>query len=725
MLINIPEGEFSYENVLRKTHGLLDINIKVSVRDRECLSMVYTPGVAIACLDIQKDPIRAYEFTNKGNAIIVLTDSSGLAPGKLPNELWNSNAAMPFLEAFSAYYKSIANIDAYPIILDLNLIPDAATLLETINAIAPAYAGVELFMVDNERMEKFKQMIEQSGQPLTYAYIDSSARRMVDCVLWPKGSDITANALYAAVWRAALDTHTKADLSVVLDAVLEDIKTNKIDLTKKASFYKHFEMILGRATEYILENNLADRTLDKFNWLGEPLSKEFVLNKYKSFRIFGTKGWVEPMPDDYYMHQHTNTENANLLHSKNRGVLETRVKLRTPSVKELNAYFIWNNLDHISKLIINNPDEVYNLTCKKNYGAIITNGTAILGLGNIGALSGLPVLEGKSVVFKHLGGNNIIPIAIQELNPDKFVSIVQRIAPSFCIINLEDIRGPECFEIEPKLIESLDIPVFHDDQHGSAIVILAALINALKLRGNKPDEVKIVLNGAGAAGIAGCRLLMSYGFKNFIVCDKEGAIYRGRTKHMNPFKEEIANKTNPDNLQGSLGDVIKGADVFIGLSGPNILKKGHVKSMAPKPIIFSLANPIPEILPKDSHEAGAFIVATGRSDYPNQINDSVAFPGLFRGTVDTRAKKITQEMKFAAAETIAGLVSEHDLRVDHIIPSNLNISNAINVATAVAKTVKMGDPKEMGEFAKKVSIDKLRENIHSYFIDGKLGDVEK
>ena len=420
------------------------------------------------------------------------------------------------------------------------------------------------------------------------------------------------------------------------------------------------------------------------------------------------------------MHKHTIPENSVLMHIRNRGVIEVGPKLRF-NPKKYKCLFKWENLDNIAEKINNDPSQVFELTCKNNYGAIVTNGTAILGLGDIGALAGMPVMEGKSVLFKYFGGTNIGVICIQEKDTKKLVSYVQRIAPTFAIINLEDIKGPDCFEVETKLIETVDCPVFHDDQHGTACVVLAGLLNATKLRGSKPEEMKIVMNGAGAAGIAVSSLLIGYGYKNFIVCDTKGAIYKGRPVGMNPFKEKLAEITNKDCIQGKLSDVLKGADVVIGLSGPNTIKKEDIKLMNPKPIIFALANPTPEIFPDDAFEAGAFIVATGRSDFPNQINNSLVFPGLFRATVDTRAPKITMEMKIAAGEAIANLVSPKELRPDYIMPNALNVSTSVIVATDVAKLVM-----EKGLTNKKnIDIDKLRENIHSFFIDNKLTDVDK
>ena len=712
--------EFSYENILRKKKGLLDIKIKVSVRDSECLSMVYTPGVATPCLDIQKDITRAYELTNKGNAIIVLTDSSAFTKEKVPNAQWNNNAAMPYLEAFSAYYKTIANIDAYPFILDANLIPNAEALVDTVNAISPSYAGVELFMVNQERMKKFNEIFAKSDYKGKYAYVDSSSKKEIDELLKSKNTKLHSHALFAAIWRAALDTHTTHNLQPVVNFILDEIKSDKLDLTKGTDFHCDVKAVLQRAVEFILFSKMENRELDKYNWRGEALSLEYVMKKFQAYLTYGSRAWREEMPKGYYMKDHKNPENADMLHYRNRGVVEIGLKINITSPCALHKLLSWENIEGISQKIVKKPEEVFELTCKNNYGAIVTNGTAILGLGNIGALAGMPVMEGKSVLFKYFGGSNIAPICIQEWDNDKLISYVQRISPSFCIINLEDIKGPDCFNIETKLIETVECPMFHDDQHGTAVVVLAGLLNATKLKGAKPEELKIVMNGAGAAGISVCRLLMAAGFKNFIVCDTAGAIYKGRPNNMNPFKEIIANETNPNCVKGKLADVLKGADVVIGLSGPNTISKENVKSMNPKPIVFALANPTPEIFPSDALEAGAYIVATGRSDFPNQINNSVAFPGIFRGAIDTRAPKITMEMKIAAAHAIADLVTPDKLRVDYIMPNALDVSTSINVTVAVAKTVVEKNLTNK----KNIDLNKLRENIHSLFIDEELGDVD-
>jgi malic enzyme len=722
------DPELSLEGILKKNHGLFDIKIKVSIRDTEGLSLAYTPGVATPCLEIQKELARAYEQTNRANNVLVLTDSSKFCGDKkcnlvkktLDGKTWNNNASMIYLEAFSTYYKCAANLDAYPMILDLNLVKDAETLLDTVNAVSLSFSGVELFGVCPKRMEEFKKLFEKLEKKQEYAFLDTNKKPEIDDLLATKKTLLTSNALVAAVFRVALDCHIFGDLEKLLNHVVEEIKSDKIDLTKGGNFECDLSQVVDKLLDFVFANKLENHAFDKYNWRKMELSKCYVLKKLKHFFTFGSKAWVEDMPKGYYMHKHTIPENSVLMHARNRGVIEVGPKLRF-CAKKFRCLFKWENLDGIAEKIVADPTLVFELTCKNNFGAIVTNGTAILGLGDIGALAGMPVMEGKSVLFKYFGGTNICPVCIQEKNVDKLIAYIQRIAPTYAIINLEDIKGPDCFTIENKLIETVECPMFHDDQHGTACVVLAGLINATKLRGSKPEEMKIVMNGAGAAGIAVSSLLMHYGYKNFIVCDTKGAIYKGRKEGMNPFKEKIAEITNKEGLKGKLSDVLKGADVVIGLSGPNTIKKEDVKLMNPKPIVFALANPTPEIFPKDAYEAGAFIVATGRSDFPNQINNSVVFPGLFRATVDTRAPKITMEMKIAAGEAIANLVSEKELRNDFIMPSALKISTSVLVATDVAKLVV-----EKGLTNKKnIDLDKLRENIHSFFIDETLTDVDK
>ncbi|MGI6072430.1 MAG: NAD(P)-dependent malic enzyme [Lachnospiraceae bacterium] len=334
-----------------------------------------------------------------------------------------------------------------------------------------------------------------------------------------------------------------------------------------------------------------------------------------------------------------------------------------------------------------NPELSYDLTRRWNTCAVITDGSAVLGLGDIGPEASMPVMEGKCVLFKEFGDVDAIPICIKSKNVDEFVQTVYLISGSFGGINLEDISAPRCFEIEEKLKKMCDIPVFHDDQHGTAVIMLAGVMNALKIVGKKKEDVKITVGGAGAAATAITRLLLSYGIKDIIMCDRQGTIYEGR-EGMNLAKQAIAKQTNPRMVRGGLKDAIAGADIFIGVSAPGVVTKEMVKSMAKDPVIFACANPTPEIFPDEAKEAGARIVATGRSDFPNQINNALAFPGIFRGTFDVRASRINEEMKIAAANALAGIIPREELCEEYIIPKPFDPRVVSSVAAAVAQAAR-------------------------------------
>ena len=384
-------------------------------------------------------------------------------------------------------------------------------------------------------------------------------------------------------------------------------------------------------------------------------------------------------------HSTTFREEAIDLRERHHGVLEVRSRIPIRDHHILNTLYVPPRALVPSHVIRDNPSRVTDLTAKGNLVAIITDGSAVLGLGDIGPQAALPVMEGKAVLFQSLAGIEAFPICLAVRDPDQIVQIASDISPSFGGINLEDIAAPRCFEIEDKLRAALDMPIFHDDQHGTAIVVLAGLLNAAKLRNSALTDLKIVINGAGAAGIAVAKLLVSLGAKDIVICDRSGAIHTGRSG-MHSSKQAIAEVTNPRGLTGSLTDVIVGADVFIGLSAPKTLIPEMLKTMAPDPLIFALANPYPEITPDLAHEAGAFAVATGRSDYPNQINNSLAFPGVFRGALDVKARQVSDEMKIAAAHAIADLVPASKLSPEFFIPDSLDLRVSPRVARAVAQS---------------------------------------
>ncbi len=363
----------------------------------------------------------------------------------------------------------------------------------------------------------------------------------------------------------------------------------------------------------------------------------------------------------------TKNEQALKLHEEWNGKLETTAKCAVKSREDL-ALAYTPGVAEPCKAIAADPDAAYRYTIKANTVAVVSDGSAVLGLGNIGAKAAMPVMEGKCVLFKEFGGINAFPICLDTQDTEEIIKAVTYIAPAFGGINLEDISAPRCFEIEARLKEILDIPVFHDDQHGTAIVVLAGVINALKVTGKKKEECKVVINGAGSAGIAIAKLMLTYGFSDLILCDRIGILAKD-TVGLNWMQEKMMETTNLSGLHGSLADALKGADIFIGVSAPEIVTKEMVSSMNRDAILFAMANPVPEIMPDLAKEAGARVVGTGRSDFPNQVNNVVAFPGIFKGALEGRAQQITEEMKLAAATAIAGLVPEEELSENNILPA--------------------------------------------------------
>ena len=377
----------------------------------------------------------------------------------------------------------------------------------------------------------------------------------------------------------------------------------------------------------------------------------------------------------------TTQEKALQLHKEWNGKIETVSK--TPVKSREALYLAYTpGVAEPCKVIAENREAAYQYTMKANTVAVISDGSAVLGLGNIGPYAAMPVMEGKAVLFKEFGGVNAVPICLDTQDTEEIIKAVTWLAPAYGGINLEDISAPRCFEIEERLKATLDIPVFHDDQHGTAIVVLAGIINALKVVGKQKEACKVVVNGAGSAGVAITKLLLTYGFTNVILCDKVGIVSTS-TQGLNWMQEKMAKITNPNGETGTLADALKGADIFVGVSAPNIVTPEMVQSMAPDSILFAMANPTPEIMPDVAKAAGARVVGTGRSDFPNQVNNVVAFPGIFKGALEGRATQITEEMKLAAASAIAGLVPDDELSEDNIMPEAFNPKVAELVAEAV------------------------------------------
>jgi len=414
----------------------------------------------------------------------------------------------------------------------------------------------------------------------------------------------------------------------------------------------------------------------------EEMPPARVHDRTERYIYEGELAWLPREGQDYG--KLSINEEALELHRRYQGVIQVYTKVPIKDEVIYRQLYAPEAVAEVIQKILADPMTAFDYTSKSNLVAIVTDGSAVLGLGNMGPRAALPVMEGKAVLFKTFGGVEAFPICISTQDTDLVVRLVETISPAFGGINLEDISSPRCFEIEQKLVERLDIPVFHDDQHGTAVVALAGLLNALKIVDRKLSEVKIVFNGAGASAIATTKLFILAGAQNIIVCDTKGAVFKGRSVGMNAIKEELAEITNPDRHQGSLAEVLKGAEVFIGLSGPDVLNQEMVKSMAPEPVVFAMANPDPEIHPEEAKAAGAAVVATGRSDFPNQVNNCLAFPGIFRGALDIRARAINDAMNIAAAHAIAELVGK-DLAPGYILPNAMDFRVPPAVAEAVAR----------------------------------------
>ena len=499
------------------------------------------------------------------------------------------------------------------------------------------------------------------------------------------GSDnqIRSSLVTPGFFRGCLDVRARRinremflEAARALAAMIPENKLTPTNIIPRQMDWKISPVVAGAVAKAAQDTGVARLS-------SKEISPESIRERTESYVYEGELAWLPSEGQDYG--KLSIAEESLELHRRYQGCLEIYTKVPVKDEVIYRRLYAPNAVAQVCQEILNDSMKAYDYTSKNNLVAIVSDGSAVLGLGNIGPRAAMPVMEGKAILFKTFGGVEAFPICISTQDTDLIVRMVESISPAFGGINLEDISSPRCFEIEQKLRKKLDIPVYHDDQHGTAVINLAALINALKIVNRKLKEVKIVFSGAGAAAIAVTKLLIQAGAKNITVCDRRGAIYKGRQKGMNFIKNELANITNLEKQKGSLEKVLKGAEVFIGLSGPDILNQKMVKSMAPNPIVFALANPDPEIHPEEAKKAGAMVVATGRSDFPNQVNNCLAFPGIFRGALDIRAKTINDAMNIAAAQAIASLIGDK-LNPDYILPGAMDFRVPPAVAEAVGRT---------------------------------------
>ncbi len=794
----------------RKFKGLIGIKSKLDIRDASILSLVYTPGVAACCEEINNNSVKSFQLTCRGNTIGIISDGSSVfGLGNI-----GPFAAVPMLEGYSVFFKTFANIDALPIAIKID---NEENIIESVRNLEPTFGGF---------------YIEDIASPKCFA-IENMLRRSLSVPVIHGDQHATAMVVLAALINALKVVGKNKNIKVVINGAgaagigIAKLLThygikNVILCDSKGIIYKnrpfHMNWAKSEISKYInpenIKGSLTDALVDTDVFIGVSVGKIFtpdmikLMNKnpiifalsspepeinyldakkagakvvatsmieypnyftsaiiipgfvrgvldvgakqiYPVLKIAAAKALAEMVgnnlnetnilpnlfdfriapkiagavakeaikckinkidinPDKitlrllnllyegfYEDEQLTNIHikfndkknvygESILLHQKHTGVIEIKNKVPIKDRFLFNVVYSPKNASEPCKLIYTNPDFIYDYTCKSNLVAVVSDGSAVLGLGNIGAEAAMPVMEGKALLFKTFGGVEAFPICLSTQEPEKIIEIVENISVSFGGINLEDISAPRCFYIEEELKNRLDIPVFHDDQHGTAVIVLAALKNALKIVNKKIEDIKIVVNGAGAGATAVSKLILKGGAKNLIMCDTKGAIYQGRTTGMNEVKNKMAQITNPYKEKGTVKEVLKGADVFIGLSKGNLLKSDDIKIMNKDSIIFALANPTPEIMPEEAKKGGAKIIATGRSDFPNQVNNCLAFPGIFRGALDVRAKKITDDMKIAASEAIASLADEN-LSETYIIPDGLDLRVPIKVAKAVAK----------------------------------------
>ena len=647
-----------------KTQGLISIKNNYQVQDKWGLSMVYTPGVGKCCRVIKENKDEVYNLTSIENNLFIMSNGSNFAKDYLQHK---PSFMLPELELMSYCYKCQANINAYPLVFDSNIIKNENDVLFMLKNMVPSTAAVELYEVDQQYYKSIEEELNKIDLVLILPENRKYLMELNKGWLFNKGKTNKALFFTNLIFGCLVKVLTSARMWGIID----NKKIKQIVKNSEKHFKNQNEITLKQV---IIENILSVYGITKFD------AKSMVMTTMMDFMS------LEDSQKLYYRKFKGSSSDANsiFLHKIFKGMIRTSVNLAITDLKHFLLPKNVKNIKELTTMIYNKPELDLVYTIKKNYCAIITNGTAILGFGDIGPRAGMPVMEGKTCLFKQLGETNVLPMGIFTKSVEETVKLITGLADSWAGINLEDIASPSCFAIESQLKEKLPIPVFHDDQHGTAIVVLAGLINAIKVCGKTKETVTIVMSGVGAAGKAVMDLLYEYGFKNITMVDSKGAIFLGRPDIKEThYKHEIALKTNPNKLQGKLKDVIKNQDIFVGLSVPGVLDKDMVRSMKKDPIIFALANPDPEIHPHDAAEAGAFIVATGRSDFNNQVNNSLAFPGIFKGLMDAQSNKIDMEMKLTAAISLANSVPENDLGRNNLLPYSLDLDVAKTIAQSI------------------------------------------
>jgi malate dehydrogenase (oxaloacetate-decarboxylating) len=828
----------------RKNRGLIGIDPKVPVRDRQTLSVVYTPGVAQPCLEIAKNHLMSFDYTIRGNTVAIVSDGSSVYG--LGNV--GPYAAIPMLEAKSVFHKTFAGVDGFPIALATQ---DVDEIVEIIRYLSPTFGGIHLediaspncFAIEerlkravslpilhadqqgaaiavlaaltnalkivDKKLENLKLVIDGAGaagvatakmlhkmgveditvcdshgaihyrryeglnwvksevarmtskmaaqgslqdvikgadafvgfsrngrltpamiqsmakDPIVFALsvptpeIDYHAAREAGAKVVATGGSNTPNQVNSSLvspglFRGALDVRAKefnhamfVAAAQAMASLVDDNELAQGTVIPQALDYRVSARMAKAVAQAAMDTGVSQVTIDA----------DTVEDRVMKYVYEGASAWVEP-PSPQHGHQSVDDESLEL-HKRYHGMVEIKAHVPIRDHYMYNLIYSAPGAAEPCKMIHEDPEQAYDLTFKNNLVGIVTDGSAVLGLGNIGPGAGMPVMEGKAVLFKTFGGVEAFPICLRTQEIDEIVEAVQAIAPVFGGINLEDIAAPRCFDIERILTETMDIPIFHDDQHGTAVVVVAAVLNAVKCVDKPLDSIRIVVNGAGASALSVSRLLLKAGVKDIVICDTKGVIYKGRKDGMNPFKQQIAEITNLGKAKGSLLDVFTGADMFLGLSAPNTVTPEMVRTMAPDPIIFALANPMPEIMPDLAREAGAKVIATGRSDFPNQVNNSLAFPGIFRGALDTRAKTINDDMKLAAAYAISHMVTQNELDEATVIPGAFDLRVPPAVAGAVAAAAM-----KSGVARTEVNPDTVTRQLSQYLYEGQLGKVQ-